>query len=136
VRAIFGEMSLSGFRETTTRAHSMLVHFECAQPAALQGGSGMMRGNPMSAIVILLFVVLFISWLQTISYASRAGANRKPGLSYMPDGWGNPMNYLFRPDDLTAKGLQQRRLCFIHLSIFIAAMALLAFVGWWFEHYH
>ena len=29
------------------------------------------------------------------------------------------MTYLFRPDDLTEKGLRERKLCFIHCAIFV-----------------
>ena len=77
----------------------------------------------MIAIILPLFVLSLISLLMSWGYASQTIMNRKPGVPFFPGNQESPGNVLFRPHQLTEKGLWARKQFFIWLSIFVGTLA-------------
>jgi hypothetical protein len=90
----------------------------------------------MTAIQIGLMSIMLLSWLQMVSYGSRATMNRKPGVPYWPGNWEKPGNILFRPHLLTEKGLRARRNCLVWFGVFLAAFAIFGVSCIWYEVHH
>jgi hypothetical protein len=87
----------------------------------------------MTAVFLGMFAVLFISWLQTVSYGSRAARHHKSDLPdwYRP----NPYYLMFQPDKLTGEGLRQRKLFLIWLGVFIGMMLAVGVMAFIYEQF-
>lgn len=85
----------------------------------------------MAYVLLILFVaacgIAVIAWLVLAWNMIRVPFNLQPGV----DVWasGNPFNYLFRPEVLTAEGLVARRRAGISLMVFAAAVVAGAVSG-------
>lgn len=77
-----------------------------------------------------VLIAAFVCWLTAVVNMCLAVKYRKPDLPLFPDGmFGNPFNILFRPRDLTDRGLLARRRCFLGVAGFFACAALLCIIG-------
>lgn len=85
----------------------------------------------MSFFIVICFVsaciVAAISWLVLVWNAIRVPLNLKPNIGAWATG--NPMNYLFRPEALTPKGLVARKRAGLSLLVFSCALAVGAIAG-------
>ncbi len=55
-------------------------------------------------------------WFVAVINMFRTVANRKPDVPLFPSWWQSPFNILFRPSQLTERGLSARRWCFYALA--------------------
>jgi hypothetical protein len=83
----------------------------------------------MTLIVLPLFLLLFASVVLSMYYGTKATLNRKPGVPYFPGGGERPGNVLFRPTQLTDKGLKARKLSFKYTLIALSTMALIGLLS-------
>jgi hypothetical protein len=68
-------------------------------------------------------------WWIGIMNMFRTVANRKLGVPLFPHWWESPFNILFRPWQLTDRGLDARRKCFLGMLGFVAFCVLSVIVG-------
>lgn len=59
----------------------------------------------------------------------RFAANRKPGAPLFPKWYSGPFSYVYRPADLTARGLAARRLYFYGLGGFVVCFLAALIIG-------
>ena len=78
-------------------------------------------------IFVLACAIGVAAWVALLWNMFRVPFNLKPGVR----AWalGNPFNYLFRPDALTATGLQARRRSGLSLLVFVVAVITGAMTG-------
>jgi hypothetical protein len=79
--------------------------------------------------VVAAFVGTFVCWFIALINMFRTLAHRKPGVAIWPHWWESPFNILFRPEELTARGLVARRWCFFGVAGFLACFVLFLLVG-------
>jgi hypothetical protein len=87
----------------------------------------------MELVVIPLFIVFFASMVVSSYYGIVATLNRQPGVPYFPGGFESPANILFRPHQLTEKGLRARRSFFIWSGVALSTMVLNFFLALGYE---
>jgi hypothetical protein len=86
----------------------------------------------LGILVVASFVGIVASWFVGVVNMFRAVANRKEGAPLCPHWYESPFNYLFRPSQLTDRGLSARRLCFYgFVGFFLSIIIYLAA-----EHIH
>jgi len=78
-------------------------------------------------IFVLACVIALAAWIVCVWNLFRVPFNLKPSVG----AWalGNPFNYLFKPDALTASGLIARRRVGASLVVFVGALAVGAAAG-------
>jgi hypothetical protein len=80
-------------------------------------------------IVAVAFVAAFTFWFIGVVNMFRVVANRKDGVPLFPNWFESPFNILFRPSQLTDRGIIARRKCFYGFIGFILSCAILGVVA-------
>jgi hypothetical protein len=75
-------------------------------------------------VVAVAFLCAFSSWVIATVNMFRTVANRKDGVPLFPNWYESSFNILFRPSQLTDRGLSARRWCFYGVAGFIISCAL------------
>jgi hypothetical protein len=71
---------------------------------------------------VICWFIAAINMFRTVAY-------RKPGVPLFPHWWESPFNILFRPSQLTARGLEARRWCFYGVVGFLVCGGFVMIVG-------
>jgi hypothetical protein len=84
----------------------------------------------MAGIVfVAAFVAAVVSWFVAAVSMFRMVANRKEGVPLFPAWYESPVNLVFRPRNLTDRGLSARRWLFYGFIGFIACLLLCVIAG-------
>jgi hypothetical protein len=81
-----------------------------------------MTSKDLGLLVGLASIIIFLpAFALNIYFSIVMVRNREPDVPRLPgDG---PLNFVFRPGQLTEKGLKARKLCIICLIVMLAALA-------------
>lgn len=81
------------------------------------------------AICVACMLMGVACWFASVFFMFRAMAHRKPGVPLFPGLWESPANILFRPSQLTERGLKYRGLCFLSILGFLLSWIAGMLVG-------
>jgi hypothetical protein len=89
--------------------------------------------NPVQTVGYVVFVAAvlggFVCGFIVVVNMFRTVANRKPDVPLFPNWWESPFNILFRPSQLTDRGLSARRCCVDGSLGFLVCLVVAAFIA-------